>query len=93
MSLETGCSIIVMPYTQQLNNDKFAIERRFVESDGFRQMICDQFDGVDPEGEARRVMAISLHPYLYRRPASDWCARRSAQIHLQESQSVEGNRR
>ena len=64
MSLENGRSMIAMPYTQQLN-DKFAIERRFVESDGFRQMICDQFDVLYREGaKSGRVMAISLHPYL-----------------------------
>jgi peptidoglycan/xylan/chitin deacetylase (PgdA/CDA1 family) len=53
-----------MPYTQQLN-DKSAIERRFVSADGFRQMICDQFDVLYKEGaKSGRVMAIALHPYL-----------------------------
>ncbi len=53
-----------MPYTQQLN-DKSTIERRFVSADGFRQMICDQFDVLYKEGaKSGRVMAIALHPYL-----------------------------
>jgi len=53
-----------MPYTQQLN-DKSSIERRFVSADGFRQMICDQFDVLYREGEAiTRVMAIAVHPYV-----------------------------
>jgi allantoinase len=64
MDLDAGRSIIAMPYTQQLN-DKSAIERRFVSTDGFRQMICDQFDVLYREGEkSGRVMAIALHPYL-----------------------------
>lgn len=64
MNLEKGRSIIAMPYTQQLN-DKSAIERRFVSADGFRQMICDQFDVLYREGaKSGRVMAIALHPYL-----------------------------
>jgi allantoinase len=64
MSLEHGRSMIAMPYTQQLN-DKSAIERRFVDADGFRKMICDQFDVLYREGaKSGRVMAIALHPYL-----------------------------
>ena len=64
MSFDGGRSIIAMPYTQQLN-DKSAIERRFVSADGFRQMICDQFDVLYREGaKSGRVMAIALHPYL-----------------------------
>ena len=64
MSLDGGRSIIAMPYTQQLN-DTSAIERRFVSADGFRQMICDQFDVLYREGaKSGRVMAIALHPYL-----------------------------
>jgi peptidoglycan/xylan/chitin deacetylase (PgdA/CDA1 family) len=53
-----------MPYTQQLN-DKSAIERRFVSAEGFKQMICDQFDVLYKEGaKSGRVMAIAIHPYL-----------------------------
>jgi allantoinase len=64
MNLEGGRSMVAMPYTQQLN-DKSAIERRFVSADGFRQMICDQFDVLYREGaKSGRVMAIALHPYL-----------------------------
>ena len=64
MNLEAGRSIIAMPYTQQLN-DKSAIEKRYVSADGFRQMICDQFDVLYREGaKSGRVMAIALHPYL-----------------------------
>ena len=64
MNLDGGRSIIAMPYTQQLN-DKSAIEKRFVSADGFRQMICDQFDVLYREGaKSGRVMAIALHPYL-----------------------------
>jgi peptidoglycan/xylan/chitin deacetylase (PgdA/CDA1 family) len=64
MTLDGGRSIVAMPYTQQLN-DKSAIERRFVSADGFRQMICDQFDVLYREGaRSGRVMAIALHPYL-----------------------------
>ena len=64
MTLDGGRTIIAMPYTQQLN-DKSAIERRFVTADGFRQMICDQFDVLYREGaKSGRVMAIALHPYL-----------------------------
>ena len=64
MNLDAGRSIIAMPYTQQLN-DKSSIERRFVSADGFRQMICDQFDVLYREGaKSGRVMAIALHPYL-----------------------------
>jgi peptidoglycan/xylan/chitin deacetylase (PgdA/CDA1 family) len=64
MSLDNGRSMIAMPYTQQLN-DKSAVERRFVSADGFRQMICDQFDVLYREGaKSGRVMAIALHPYL-----------------------------
>jgi allantoinase len=34
-------------------------------ADGFRQMICDQFDVLYKEGaKSGRVMAIALHPYL-----------------------------
>jgi peptidoglycan/xylan/chitin deacetylase (PgdA/CDA1 family) len=64
MNLDSGRSIIAMPYTQQLN-DKSAIERRFVSAEGFGQMICDQFDVLYREGaKSGRVMAIALHPYL-----------------------------
>jgi peptidoglycan/xylan/chitin deacetylase (PgdA/CDA1 family) len=64
MNLDGGRSLVAMPYTQQLN-DKSAIERRFVSADGFRQMICDQFDVLYREGaKSGRVMAIALHPYL-----------------------------
>jgi allantoinase len=36
-----------------------------VSADGFRQMICDQFDVLYREGaESGRVMAIAVHPYL-----------------------------
>jgi len=36
-----------------------------VSADGFRQMICDQFDVLYREGaKSGRVMAIALHPYL-----------------------------
>ena len=64
MTLDDGRTIVSMPYTQQLN-DKSAIERRFVSADGFRQMICDQFDVLYKEGaKSGRVMAIALHPYL-----------------------------
>ena len=64
MKLDGGRSIVAMPYTQQLN-DKSSIERRFVSADGFRQMICDQFDVLYREGaKSGRVMAIALHPYL-----------------------------
>ena len=64
MTLDDGRTIVAMPYTQQLN-DKSAIERRFVTADGFRQMICDQFDVLYREGaKSGRVMAIALHPYL-----------------------------
>jgi allantoinase len=53
-----------MPYSQQLN-DKSAIERRYVSADGFKQMICDQFDVLYKEGaKSGRVMAIAIHPYL-----------------------------
>jgi allantoinase len=64
MNLDEGRSLVAMPYTQQLN-DKSSIERRFVSADGFRQMICDQFDVLYREGaESGRVMAIAVHPYL-----------------------------
>src|SRR4029079_7897303 len=64
MPLEDGRASVSMPYTLQLN-DKSAIERRFVSADGFRQMICDQFDVLYKEGaKSGRVMAIALHPYL-----------------------------
>ena len=64
MNLDDGRSLVAMPYSQQLN-DKSAIERRFVSADGFRQMICDQFDVLYREGaESGRVMAIAVHPYL-----------------------------
>jgi peptidoglycan/xylan/chitin deacetylase (PgdA/CDA1 family) len=64
MNLDEGRSIVAMPYTQQLN-DKSAIEHRYIEADGFRQMICDQFDVLYREGaKSGRVMAIALHPYL-----------------------------
>ena len=64
MNLDQGRSLVAMPYTQQLN-DKSTIERRFVSADGFRQMICDQFDVLYKEGaKSGRVMAIALHPYL-----------------------------
>jgi allantoinase len=64
MSLDHGRTMVAMPYTQQLN-DKWAIERRLVSADGFRQMICDHFDVLYREGEkSGRVMAIALHPYL-----------------------------
>jgi allantoinase len=64
MNLDEGRSLVAMPYSQQLN-DKSAIERRFVSADGFRQMICDQFDVLHREGaESGRVMAIAVHPYL-----------------------------
>ena len=64
MNLDGGRSIVAMPYTQQLN-DKSAIEHRYIEADGFRQMICDQFDVLYREGaKSGRVMAIALHPYL-----------------------------
>ena len=64
MTLDDGRTIVSMPYTQQLN-DKSTIERRFVSADGFKQMICDQFDVLYKEGaKSGRVMAIALHPYL-----------------------------
>ena len=64
MSLGEGRTMVAMPYTQQLN-DKWAVERRLVSADGFRQMICDHFDVLYREGEkSGRVMAIALHPYL-----------------------------
>jgi len=64
MTLDSGRSIIAMPYTQQLN-DKSSIERRFVSAEGFCQMICDSFDVLYREGaKSGRVMAIALHPYL-----------------------------
>ncbi len=64
MNLDHGRSILAMPYTLQLN-DKSAIENRLVSADGFRQMICDQFDVLYREGaKSGRVMAIALHPYL-----------------------------
>ena len=64
MNLDEGRSLVAMPYSQQLN-DKSTIERRFVSADGFRQMICDQFDVLYREGaESGRVMAIAVHPYL-----------------------------
>jgi allantoinase len=64
MNLDDERSLVAMPYSQQLN-DKSAIERRFVSADGFRQMICDQFDVLYREGaESGRVMAIAIHPYL-----------------------------
>ncbi len=64
MNLDRGRSLIAMPYTQQLN-DKSTIERRFVSSEGFCQMICDSFDVLYREGaKSGRVMAIALHPYI-----------------------------
>ena len=64
MNLDGGRTILSVPYTQQLN-DKASIEHRFVEADGFRQMICDEFDVLYHEGaKSGRVMAIALHPYL-----------------------------
>ncbi len=64
MTLDSGRTIIAMPYTQQLN-DKSSIERRYVSGDGFCQMICDSFDVLYKEGaKSGRVMAIALHPYL-----------------------------
>jgi hypothetical protein len=64
MSLQNNRSLVAMPYTQQLN-DKSSIERRFVSSDGFCQMICDSFDVLYKEGaKSGRVMAIALHPYI-----------------------------
>jgi allantoinase len=64
MNLDDGRSLVSVPYSMQLN-DKSAIERRFMTGDGFRQMICDQFDVLYREGaESGRVMAIAVHPYL-----------------------------
>jgi peptidoglycan/xylan/chitin deacetylase (PgdA/CDA1 family) len=68
MNLDGGRSIVAMPYTMELN-DKAAIERRLVSADGFRRMICDQFDVLYREGaKSGRVMAIALHPYLIGAP-------------------------
>jgi allantoinase len=64
MTLDDGRTIVSMPYTYQLN-DKSSIENRFVSAEGFKQMICDQFDVLYKEGaKSGRVMAIALHPYL-----------------------------
>jgi len=64
MTLDDGRTIVSMPYTQQLN-DKSTIEHRYVSADGFKQMICDQFDVLYKEGaKSGRVMAIAVHPYL-----------------------------
>jgi allantoinase len=68
MTLDDGRTIVSMPYTQQLN-DKSAIERRLVSAEGFKQMICDQFDVLYEDGQkSGRVMSICLHPFIIGHP-------------------------
>jgi len=93
MNLEEGRSLVAMPYTQQLN-DKSSIERRFVSADGFRQMICDQFDVLYREGRGVRTgdgdRGASLPD---RRAAPHRRVRCGVEIHLQARAGVEGDRR
>src|SRR4029078_11435363 len=49
MTRDAGRTSVAIPYPQQLN-DKSSIERRFVSAEGFKQMICDQFDVLYKDG-------------------------------------------
>jgi allantoinase len=64
MSLDSGRSIVAMPYNHEIN-DKPAYEQRNYTSGEFSAMIKRQFDVLYREGaESGRVMGIALHPYL-----------------------------
>jgi peptidoglycan/xylan/chitin deacetylase (PgdA/CDA1 family) len=64
MTLDSGRSIISVPYSEDLN-DKPQFEKRNRTPEEFESMICREFDVLYRESEkGARVIAIAVHPYI-----------------------------
>ncbi|WP_419896479.1 allantoinase PuuE [Roseomonas sp. USHLN139] len=65
-----GKPMLVIPYTLDNNDMKFAVPPGFTSNDGFEQHLTDAFDFLMKEGEtAPKMMSVGLHCRLVGRPA------------------------
>jgi putative urate catabolism protein len=65
-----GRPLLVIPYTLDNNDMKFAVPPGFTSNDGFEQHLTDAFDLLLQEGEtAPKMMSVGLHCRLVGRPA------------------------
>ncbi|WP_240758236.1 allantoinase PuuE [Palleronia sediminis] len=66
-----GKDQLVVPYTMDCNDMRFAIQAGFASGDDFEAMLRDAFDTLYAEGEAGapRMMSIGLHCRLIGRPS------------------------
>ncbi|TDG32129.1 allantoinase PuuE [Paracraurococcus ruber] len=62
-----GKPLLVLPYTLDNNDMKFAVPPGFSSNDGFTQHLTDAFDTLHREGG--RMMSVGLHCRLAGRPA------------------------
>jgi putative urate catabolism protein len=61
---------LVVPYTMDANDGKFAPPASFVTGDDFFQYLKESFDALYAEGDTTpRMMSVGLHPRLSGRPA------------------------
>lgn len=65
-----GRPLLVIPYTLDNNDMKFAVPPGFTANDGFTQHLTDAFDLLRREGQAApKMMSVGLHCRLAGRPA------------------------
>jgi putative urate catabolism protein len=65
-----GKPLLIIPYTLDNNDMKFAVPPGFASNDGFEQHLRDGFDLLREEGRtAPKMMSIGLHCRLVGRPA------------------------
>ncbi len=60
---------LVLPYAFDTNDMQFQHTHRFVTAGDFAEYVCDAFDWLAREGEAKpRMLSIGLHPRMIGRP-------------------------
>ncbi|MDO9713287.1 allantoinase PuuE [Paracraurococcus lichenis] len=65
-----GRPLLVVPYTLDNNDMKFAVPPGFASNDGFTRHLTDAFDFLRREGErSPRMMSVGLHCRITGRPA------------------------
>jgi putative urate catabolism protein len=65
-----GKPLLIIPYTLDNNDMKFAVPPGFTSNDGFTQHLTDAFDFLRREGEKTpKMLSIGLHGRLAGRPA------------------------
>ena len=74
-----GASQLIVPYTMDCNDMRFAIQAGFTNGDQFESYLKDSFDELYAEGEAGqpKVLSIGLHCRLIGRPGRAAALRRA----------------